>query len=113
MGDQIDQDEIRKKRLARLAARPAASNQSTSEGSSDAPVSPPPQSPQPQLGTSPPSSSIIPSPSKRHPPPSPLDVTPCKKGASMTPVEPMDVDDKDDQAHLQIKNAVTQRHRVS
>ncbi|XP_071535625.1 ubiquitin conjugation factor E4 B-like [Panulirus ornatus] len=84
MGDQINQDEIRKKRLARLGA--GASSSSNNGDTSQIPI---PQSPGLQLSTSPPMSSILPSPSKRQPPPSPLDITPCKKG-----VEPMEVESK-------------------
>lgn len=84
MGDQINQDEIRKKRLARLGGGTSSSN-----NNGDASQISIPQSPGVQLSTSPPGSSLITSPSKRHPPPSPLDVTPCKKG-----VEPMEVETK-------------------
>ncbi|KAK4326138.1 hypothetical protein Pmani_003303 [Petrolisthes manimaculis] len=84
MGDQINQDEIRKKRLARLGAGP--SNESNN---GDTVQIPNPQ-PQLQLPTSPPPSTLHPSPSKRHPPPpSPLDMTPFKKG-----MEPMEVENK-------------------
>ncbi|KAK7084333.1 Ubiquitin conjugation factor E4 B [Halocaridina rubra] len=84
MGDHIDQEEIRKKRIARLAA-----GASTSSTNSDASQLSAPTSPGIQLSTSPPVSAVLPSPSKRHPPPSPLDITPCKKG-----IEPMEVESK-------------------
>lgn len=86
MGDQINQDEIRKKRLARLGATPTAStNNSCEEGSPQ--VTPTPQTAGSlQLCTTP---CLLPSPTKRQPPPSPLEVTPCKQG-----VEPMEVDSK-------------------
>ncbi|KAG7159189.1 Ubiquitin conjugation factor E4 B-like 3, partial [Homarus americanus] len=78
--------EIRKKRLARLGA---GSSNSNNGDTSQILV---PQSPQSlQLSTSPPASALLPSPSKRQPPPSPLDITPCKKG-----IEPMEVDSKDE-----------------
>ncbi|XP_042239775.1 ubiquitin conjugation factor E4 B-like isoform X2 [Homarus americanus] len=85
MADQINQDEIRKKRLARLGA---GSSNSNNGDTSQILV---PQSPSLQLSTSPPASALLPSPSKRQPPPSPLDITPCKKG-----IEPMEVDSKDE-----------------
>ncbi|XP_053651922.2 ubiquitin conjugation factor E4 B isoform X2 [Cherax quadricarinatus] len=84
MADHINQDEIRKKRLARLGA--GSSSSSNNGDSSQILV---PHSPGLQLSTSPPVSSLLPSPSKRQPPPSPLDVTPCKKG-----IEPMEVESK-------------------
>lgn len=67
--------QIRKKRLARLGAGP--SNESNNGEAVQIPPNPQPQL---QLPTSPPPSTLLPSPSKRHPPPSPLDMTPFKKG---------------------------------
>ncbi|XP_068249521.1 ubiquitin conjugation factor E4 B-like [Palaemon carinicauda] len=85
MGDQIDQDEVRKKRLARLAA--GASNSSTNSETSQISA---PTSPGIPFPTSPNPSSLLPSPNKRQPPPSPLDITPCKKGLE----EPMEIETK-------------------
>lgn len=97
MGDQINQDEIRKKRLARLGATPTVST--NSEESPQVPSSPQTAGSL-QLCTSTPVSCLLPSPTKRQPPPSPLEITPCKQG-----VEPMEVDSKAGESAGDLENS--------
>ncbi|KAK8392611.1 hypothetical protein O3P69_014791 [Scylla paramamosain] len=100
MGDQINQDEIRKKRLAKLGATPTVSTNNSEESTSPQ-VSPSPQSAGSlQLCTATPVSCLLPSPTKRQPPPSPLDITPCKQG-----VEPMEVDSKTGELGGDVENS--------